>query len=715
MANTSWQTVGSFQYWEDTPAHLEAYQGTQQMYLQWDTLTRNSATSVTMTGIKYWHRLLKVSGASEPFDFPANDYRIYAQVPDGGTSGVVYIGSTYTDRLGYQRQQLATNAAWYGTLPDLTFTVPANATSITIKLGCNLSYVGNGWQDTGYQGWGAGWKYITQTIALPPVPHINASATGTGAVNDEGNPWLSYTNPSAANLDVKLELPDLGIYEIAGTNVNIGSPTSGTYTWSLSDSVRNTIRSAMANLKSTTLRATVHDQYSGTFSWKDTTITIVNANPTFSDFSFQDTNSTTTAITGNNQVMIAGKSTLQAKVSAAQKATPKKSATMSTYRFTLGADEKVVNYSSSADVTASLSTNTTAAQITVTAIDSRSNSTTATKSITVVPYSSPTLSASGRRSNGFENSTTISIGGNISLIQVGGTAKNTVDSSTGVQYRYKAASSNTWGNWTSRTSSLNTSTGAVTVADFTINLDNQQAYDFQVKITDKLETTTVSFQISVGQPLFWVGTDGRIGVGGMPTQSKISGESGLLDVKGRVFENGHRLISNTAGSVAKTNMATSSVGLSALDNSEMGTLVWAGYAGFNKRTYNNGYIVLENLVTLMAAPGCSGKISLNKLNMEFTLPTSGSYYAEVYGQLWINNNPWDYIIFGVQKNQVQFGRAMAPRPNGSWGFVELTHPTTIANGDKIEWHLNTNGNNFSDGNMSIADSYTYIKIYKVGN
>ena len=58
---------------------------------------------------------------------------------------------------------------------------------------------------------------------------------------------------------------------------------------------------------------------------------------------------------------------------------------------------------------------------------------------------------------------------------------------------------------------------------------------------------------------------------------------------------------------------------------------------------------------------------------------------------------------------------MAPKAVGSWAFANLVHPVTIANGDHIEWYLNTNGNNFSDGNMSASDSYTYIKIYKVGN
>lgn len=272
------------------------------------------------------------------------------------------------------------------------------------------------------------------------------------------------------------------------------------------------------------------------------------AAPEFSDFGYSDTNSATTAITGNNQVLISGKSTLTATISTSQKATAKYSATMSSYTFTINGQTQTQAYSTSA-ITKNLGAVTLATTVTantskdlvIAAIDSRSKSTAVSKSITVVPYAAPVVNASATRQNGFENTTTIKIGGTVSRIEVNGTAKNTVNASSGVQYRYKAASTTTWGSWTSRASTLDTSTGKITTTDFSLNLDNQTAYDFEVKITDRLETTTASFQVSVGQPAFYIGEDGRIGIGGMPTIAKIAGEQGLLDVKGRIFTNGREV------------------------------------------------------------------------------------------------------------------------------------------------------------------------------
>lgn len=141
-------------------------------------------------------------------------------------------------------------------------------------------------------------------------------------------------------------------------------------------------------------------------------------------------------------------------------------------------------------------------------------------------------------------------------------------------------------------------------------------------------------------------------------------------------------------------------------------LVYACTANFKKQTYNNAALVLESFNVLHSCRGISATLSSNN-RLTFSLPTTGSFLIEVYGQLWIGLNSWDYIILCARKNGSIFARAMAPKPAGSWAFVELTHPNTISNGDYIDWYLNTNGNNFTDGNMSDTDSYMYIKVYQI--
>lgn len=139
-------------------------------------------------------------------------------------------------------------------------------------------------------------------------------------------------------------------------------------------------------------------------------------------------------------------------------------------------------------------------------------------------------------------------------------------------------------------------------------------------------------------------------------------------------------------------------------------------ADFNKRTYNNEYLVLQNLKILYAASGCSASLTNNALRFTPTLP-SGSFVAQVRSNLWTNQNSWDYLWL---QNRIDsggfkvFSTAMSPKIAGSWGFVETEGLTTITNNQSIAVYLNTNGNSFSDANMADTNSFIQVIIYRVG-
>lgn len=139
--------------------------------------------------------------------------------------------------------------------------------------------------------------------------------------------------------------------------------------------------------------------------------------------------------------------------------------------------------------------------------------------------------------------------------------------------------------------------------------------------------------------------------------------------------------------------------------------------GFNKRTYSNGYMYLENLNVLYAANGVSASLANGNLRVALTLPTSGSYVADVQSNLWVNNNTWDYMWLKNQKydgsTYVQISDAMGPKA-GSWAFVTTRGCIGISNGESLCAYLATNGNNYSDGNMSNNNSFMEIIVYKVG-
>ena len=382
----------------------------------------------------------------------------------------------------------------------------------------------------------SGWTALTDIAR-------KATVTSVQNFNDEGNPVLGYEN-KAGNAVTTLKA---GIFNTAGTTAYAAyrdiTKTGSSYTFSLTTAERNALRNAIPNATSMKVRFYVQTVIgSNTFTdYKEATLSITNANPTFTNFTYADTNSTITAITGNNRYLVSGKSTLRATISSANKAVANKGASMSTYTFAINGATSSQAYSTS-DInkdlgTVTLATNettNTVKALTVTAVDSRGYNKAVSKDITVLPYKNPVVNASATRLNGFENTTTMSISGTFSILSVNGTSKNTVNTSTGVAYRYKAQSTTTWGSWTNKTATVNTTNGTVTVANFTLDLDNQTSYDFQIRITDKLATTTKSLVVSVGQPSFWIGADGRVCVGGMPSASKKSGEAGLLEVKGRI-------------------------------------------------------------------------------------------------------------------------------------------------------------------------------------
>lgn len=142
-------------------------------------------------------------------------------------------------------------------------------------------------------------------------------------------------------------------------------------------------------------------------------------------------------------------------------------------------------------------------------------------------------------------------------------------------------------------------------------------------------------------------------------------------------------------------------------------IVYIGKVNFKRQTYNDARLVLENKTDFFAATGVSCAIDSNT-NLKFTLPTDSSYVARVRSSLWTGQNSWDYMLLYNEKNYNSFSRAMGPKIGGSWGFVCTEGYTTIANGDFLNTYLDTNGNNFSDGNINGTDSCMLVEIYEVG-
>lgn len=375
-------------------------------------------------------------------------------------------------------------------------------------------------------------SWALDNIPLHAVLTALSMDSGGIPATDEGPMWLEYSNPAGTTVYSFVESP-------AGST-RIWTDTGGSrHNFSFTTAAMNAIQASTPNSNTVTIRIGIYDNLGGThYDYRDRTLTIKNdtgqANPTFSTFTYADTNSTTTAITGNNQVLIQGKSTLDVTVSTANKATPNKFATMSSYAYTIGSYSQSATYSSSADVVKSIGTvsDVTGAQnLSVRAIDSRGNSKTVTQSVTILPYSSPYFvpSLAVKYTNDYDNSggLTVSVASgstiaSISPMTLSGTDKNSVNGTSGIQFDVSKTNNTSYtGTWvnvaSSRasgasdiTSTLSTIASSILTKMNGIGADNTTKWYIKFKITDTLETQYYETSIDIGKPIMRIGADGNV-------------------------------------------------------------------------------------------------------------------------------------------------------------------------------------------------------------
>lgn len=272
----------------------------------------------------------------------------------------------------------------------------------------------------------------------------------------------------------------------------------------LSASERTTLLNAMANLKSFTATIQLVTKSGTTQIGNASTCTCTisttqsASGPTISGFTFADSYTTTTAITGNDQVLIQGYSKLTVTPGTA---TSKNGASIVSYSAVCSGVTKS-NTTGAALALGEIGTSGTR-DITLTVTDSRGYTASVTKSVTVVAYSKPKInSASLRRTNNIETEMQLVFDGSISPITVGGTQKNSL---LYVRYRYKLTSATSYNTYTSILGSVTANSTSFSFSNLELcNLNSESSYDFHLQIRDKLDSLTsldLYFVVSQGTPL----------------------------------------------------------------------------------------------------------------------------------------------------------------------------------------------------------------------
>lgn len=351
------------------------------------------------------------------------------------------------------------------------------------------------------------------TFSLPTIARVSTinSISGSRVTDNFKVNYTEYSSAFTNNL-----LIAVNGQSTAQTITDYQSGASFT----LSSGLKNAIYSATATSKTVTLsfRLATYNGSTlvGTSSATTVNVTINNATPTIGSVAYIDSNSATTAITGDNQYIIRNKSTLQVTLT---DLTAINGASLSKVELTIGGrtttatlsgttvSSKVVNIGA-----LNLSSNST---LTVKLTDSRGNSATVTKTVLIYDWVAPTAVLSCNRESNYYTETNLLVNANYSSL--GGNNSVTIKAYT------KLSSASSYGN------AIDVTNGEATV----LSLDNTEAWNVKVVVADKLDSTTYVLYVDRGQPIiFFDRLKNSVGVNCFPADESSLEVNGLrLDDK----------------------------------------------------------------------------------------------------------------------------------------------------------------------------------------
>jgi hypothetical protein len=216
------------------------------------------------------------------------------------------------------------------------------------------------------------------------------------------------------------------------------------------------------------------------------TVNTSNASPSFSSGTYQDTNQTVLAITGDNQKLLPTRSTIQFDMNGM---TAKLYATVSSAYVTLNNTNYAMTISGSSATVSNVPLNSSGQDATLTVVDSRGLTYSQTVTLDIVDYTAPSISATAERDSGFYSETDITP-----------TVNYTSIGSNAVSINLKARKVGTTSYTVDQTIPDSGTTQVI--------LDNEYAWEILLTVTDSLGGTgTYNITIARGLPLMYFDTE----------------------------------------------------------------------------------------------------------------------------------------------------------------------------------------------------------------
>lgn len=312
------------------------------------------------------------------------------------------------------------------------------------------------------------------------------------------NPTITFKNPGGFPINAGIEYGSNHTLLCRVNNI----ANTGSYTHQLTTGQRDTLLAACPDAKTLDVRFVIGTIIGGGndethWSWLDKKMTVQedSARPVFTDFDFADVNASVTGVTGDNQLLIEGQSTLRVTIPAAKRATSPSGASIKKYILTCGNQTAEAYYSSSGSVTMSIPMVSSGA-ITVTAVDSRGLKTSVTRNASFLSYFPPVIrEARLLRRNGVEAQTTLTMRIQVSPGSIGGTA----NSVTEISYRYKPTGSS---NYIDGTTPITPGAyvSAVIAGDMAEGFTVASDFDLEVTVRDLITSSTSLLKVGSGVP-----------------------------------------------------------------------------------------------------------------------------------------------------------------------------------------------------------------------
>lgn len=385
---------------------------------------------------------------------------------------------------------------------------------------------------------------------------------------DESYPTITYSNPAGTGLttDIKVRITwNNGASHTAWKSL-ADDGSDSPYTFDSTSLTAQNIADMLASCPNSNTLAVQFDLQStmdGTdyHHYKDAVMNVVNANPSASALTYEDTDSSVIAKTGDNQKIVQAQSTLVIHRAAS---TAKKSATIASYSLNFNGVDYTPDESGNVTIVKPNIAGVYAATITTT--DSRGNTTANSINITILELALPNAVYSLQRVSNFYTETILNVDGKIS--SVGGTNVLTITE------KHRKIGDATW----------STPASVPDATDMTLQLDNLYEWEVMVTVSDSYNSVQSTLTVGKGIPIaFFDRMRHSVGINGFPDEDEQLYVGGNLKATGGALlgtplavASGGTGANNAAGARANLGIGCTSLLSSALSSGST-TIDVSGY------------------------------------------------------------------------------------------------------------------------------------------